>query len=67
VDAQPRGHGATALRQKQLDMDPPLVRHTYDAQHVRAIHRHLVRDVMEGHPTERPVQLPAHLVERASG
>ena len=40
-------YGATALRQKQLYMEPSIVSHTYDAGHVRAIHRHLFQDVYE--------------------
>ncbi|MBW9211766.1 Fic family protein [Mumia sp. zg.B21] len=41
-------YGATALRQKQLVADPSLVgEHTYGADHVRAIHRHLFQDVYE--------------------
>lgn len=38
---------ATALRQKQLYMDPSLVAHTFDAEHVQAIHRYLFQDVYE--------------------
>lgn len=40
-------YGATALRQKQLYMDPVIVGRTYDADHVRAIHRYLFQDVYE--------------------
>lgn len=40
-------YGATALRQKQLYMDPSIVARTYDAAHVRSIHRHLFQDVYE--------------------
>lgn len=40
-------YGATALRQKQLYMDPSIVAHTYDAAHVRAIHSYLFQDVYE--------------------
>ena len=40
-------YSATALRQRQLNADPSLVAHTYDAEHMRAIHRHLFQDVYE--------------------
>ncbi|MGW9114511.1 Fic/DOC family protein [Microbacterium sp. NPDC055683] len=41
-------YGATALRQKQLNMDPSLAgEHTFDAAHLRRIHRHLFQDVYE--------------------
>lgn len=36
-----------ALRQRQLNADPSLVAHTFDASHVRAIHWHLFQDVYE--------------------
>lgn len=40
-------YGATAIRQRQLHSRPALIRHTYDAAHVRAIHRYLFQDVFE--------------------
>lgn len=40
-------YGATALRQKQLYMDPSIVARTYDAEHIRAIHGYLFQDVYE--------------------
>ncbi|WP_231849437.1 Fic/DOC family protein [Glutamicibacter arilaitensis] len=40
-------YGRTAWRQRQLNADPSLVAHSYDAEHLRAIHRHLFQDVYE--------------------
>lgn len=37
----------TADRQRELLADPSLVAHSFDAAHVRAIHRHLFQDVYE--------------------
>lgn len=40
-------YGSTAQRQRELNADPRLVVHTFDAAHVRAIHGHLLGDVYE--------------------
>lgn len=40
-------YGATAERQRELNADSSMVAHTYDAEHLRAIHRHLFQDVYE--------------------
>jgi len=37
----------TRKRGEQLKADPSLIEHTYDADHVRAIHRYLFQDVYE--------------------
>ena len=41
-------YAATDLRNRQLKTDPSLIEHTYDADHVRAIHRYLFRMCMSG-------------------
>lgn len=38
---------AAAFRQRKLNSDRSLVVHSYDAEHVRAIHRYLFQDVYE--------------------
>ena len=38
----------TRKRGEQLKADPSLIEHTYDANHVRAIHRYLFRMCMSG-------------------
>jgi len=40
-------YGRTAWRQRELNADPSLIAHTYDAEHLRAIHRYLFQDVYE--------------------
>lgn len=40
-------YAATDLRNRQLKTAPSLIEHTYDADHVRAIHRYLFQDVYE--------------------
>lgn len=40
-------NGAVAERQRELNADPYLIAHAYDAEHLRAIHRYLFQDVYE--------------------
>lgn len=40
-------YARAVLRQRQLNADPSLIVHTYDAEHVRSIHRYLFQDVYE--------------------
>ncbi|MFJ2619932.1 Fic/DOC family protein [Glutamicibacter sp. NPDC087344] len=40
-------HARAAWRQRQLNADPSLIAPTYDAEHLRAIHRYLFQDVYE--------------------
>jgi len=47
--------------------DPPLTTVENPVEEMCRAAIRMLRDLMEGHPTEQPVQLPAHLVERASG
>lgn len=55
----------TGRRHRQLKTTPDLVEHTYDAAHVRAIHRYLFQDVYEWAGQYRTVNISKGMTDFA--